>query len=192
MSNYVWNKVVCSKDTCEKYFLDYDPFGDGQLREVPYITFNKLFGVKSLDAYDKSIGRTISYSWGTSYKETENSLYEIKFAIRWDYPIQAIKKAIELDNSLVWYAVEENVIYVSKFYWDNGIKEDVVFVEDEYYEWSMKNAEFDNSILDRDEGDDGIWYFLPTATLKWRNWESKDGFKRYENVPAYDVRYPWL
>ena len=190
MSNYVWNKVVCSGQTLEKYFLDSDPFGDGKKIEHPYITFNKLFDVKSLDEYEKNIGRTISYSWGTSYKKTENGNYEIKFAIRWDYPIKAIVRAIELDNKLAWYSVEENHLYVSKFYWsDEKIKEDVLYIEDEYHEWSMNNNEFEDMILERDDGDDGVWYFLPNAVGQWRTWESIDGFKRYYDIAANNVKY---
>ncbi len=45
MSNYVWNKVLCDKDTLDTYFIDYNPVGDRNLLSKPYITFNKLFEV---------------------------------------------------------------------------------------------------------------------------------------------------
>ena len=32
-------------------------------------------------------------------------------------------KAIEIAHDTEWYAVEENYIYVSHFYWDDGVKE---------------------------------------------------------------------
>ncbi len=48
--NYVYNKVICTKETMEKYFIDFDPFGDGTHLNETYITFNKLLDTGSITA----------------------------------------------------------------------------------------------------------------------------------------------
>lgn len=188
MSNYVWNKVVCPKNILDKYFIDPDPFGDGIPLEHPYISFNKLFDVKSLNEYSDKIGVHISYGYSFSWDEQEDGLYEIKFCTRWQYPIKAIIRTVELSHDTVWYAVEENHIYVSKFYWDSGVKEDVLFIEDDFDKWLDKNMDYYFSLEDPD---DGVWHFLSCAAEQWRNWESADGFARYNDVSAVNVSYPF-
>ena len=110
MSNYVANKIICKKKFYEKFFLDLNAFGDVELddyiKTTPYITFNKLYNVKSINEYRDKYGTYIYYGFGHSVKELNNDLVEIKFQTSKYYPICAIKKAIELDNSIVWYAVE--------------------------------------------------------------------------------------
>ena len=46
MANYVWHRVICNKATLDEYFIDYEPIEEGKLLNKPYITFNKMFGVK--------------------------------------------------------------------------------------------------------------------------------------------------
>lgn len=52
MANYVANMIICRKEFYEKYFFDTNSFGDEivseYIKEHPYITFNKLYGVSSL------------------------------------------------------------------------------------------------------------------------------------------------
>ena len=188
MSNYVWNKVFCTKEMMEKYFIDPDPFGKKETLEKSYISFNKLYNMKSIYEYADKVDVPISYGLGTSWRETENGLYELMFCTRWKYPIKAITKSIELSHDTVWMAFEENNIYVSRFYWDNGVKQDVLLIENEYYSWYDENMEYVDSLK---EPDDGVWHFLPYTTEKWRNWESTDGFARYFDVDAIDVDYPF-
>ncbi|MCR5663092.1 MAG: hypothetical protein K6G50_13350 [bacterium] len=188
MANYVWNKVVCPKETFEKYFIDKDPFGDGKLPADRQISFNKLFDVKTVDEYLDKIGVCISYSFGCLWQEREDGVFEIKFCTRTEYPIKAIVRTIELSHNTVWYAFEENRIYVSKFYWDDGVKEDVLLVKDDYWDWCQNNEEFVDSL---DDPDDGVWHYLSTADNKWKNWETADGFARYLDVGAMEVSYPF-
>ena len=82
--------------------------------------------MKSIYEYADKVDVPISYGWGTYWRETENGLYELMFCTRWKYPIKAITKSIELSHDTVWMAFEENNIYVSRFYWDNGVKQDVL------------------------------------------------------------------
>lgn len=187
MSNYVWNKVLCDKDTLEKYFVDYNPFGNGNLLIEPYITFNKLFDVESLDEYSKKIGIHISYGYSFLYKIQDDGRYEIMFCTKWKYPIEAIKKAITLSHGVEWYAVEENCIYVSKFYWDNGVKEKVMLIEDGYGKWLNDNMEFSDSLEDPDCD---VWHYLQITKEEWQEWESNDNFKRYEDS-VYKICLPF-
>lgn len=184
MSNYVWHKVLCRKEVLERYFIDVDPLGDGTPVEQPYLSFNKLFGVKSLNEYSDNYGVHIYYGYGCSWEMKPDGFCEAKFCTRWEYPIRAIIRTIELSHDTVWLAVEENRIYVSKFYWSDGVKEDVLNIEDGFDEWLDKNMEYDDSLEDPD---DGVWHYLPTANGNWRNWPSSDNFSRYLDVAAVNV-----
>ena len=179
--------MICQKAFLEQYFIDHDPLGDGIPMEHPYITFNKLFGVHSLNEYSEKYGVHIYYGYGFSWDELPNGQYEIKFCTRWEYPIRAIIRALNLDHGVEWFAVEENHIYVSKFYWSNGVKEDILFIEDDFYHWLDENIEFDDSLKDPDEG---VWYFLQCAAGTWQHWESNDDFSRYLDTAAVDVELP--
>ena len=48
MANYVHNKIICTKEVLNKYFIDYYPFNDEDKLNKPYITFNNIFNVKSI------------------------------------------------------------------------------------------------------------------------------------------------
>ena len=187
MSNYVWHRVICRKDMVERYFIDTDPFGDGRPLERPYLSFNRLFGVKDLGEYSEKYGVHISYGYSFSWEELPDGLCEVKFVTRWEYPIRAIVRLLELSHDSVWFAVEENHIYISKFYWSNGVKEDVMYIAEEYDEWLGEHEDLFESLVDPDEE---VWHFLPTATGTWLNWESADGFSRYLDVSAVDVELP--
>ena len=187
MANYVWHRVVCRKEVLDRYFMDPDPFRDGAPVEQPCISFNKLFGVESLEEYSERYGVYVAYGYGCSWSARSDGRCEIKFRTRWEYPIRAILRALELSHDTVWYAVEENFISVSKFCWSDGVKEDVLFIEDGFSDWLRANEDFDASLED---WDDGVWYYLPTATGTWRRWESADGFARYLDVAAVHVELP--
>ena len=187
MANFVWNKVFCDKETLEKYFLDYYPLGEDELFGKPYITFNKLFDVKSITEYREKIGVDIYNGYSFSHKQVGENRYEIMFCTKWKYPIEAIKKAISISHDTEWYAVETNCIYVSKFYWDEAVKEKVMFIEDEYSDWLDEHLDFDDSLEDPDFD---VWYFLQTAKSTWHEWESDDDFKRYEES-VYEVPFPF-
>ncbi len=185
MANYVWNKVICSLATLETYFLDPFPLGPEHPVTEPYISFNKMFGVPSLNDYQENIGKYIYYGFGTSCAEVADGLVAIKFCIRWEYPIQAILRILELDHEVTWFAVEENHIYVSKFYWDGGVKEDVLLIDDDaFHEWFEAHATFVHFLPDCD---DDIWYYLQTVEEHWKTWESNDNFERYRNKPAHEA-----
>ncbi|MDO4773219.1 MAG: hypothetical protein Q4A72_06650 [Bacillota bacterium] len=189
MANYVYHKVICSKETLEQYFIDEDPSGESVVLEQPYLSFHKLFGVKGFGEYEEKVACTrIDYAFGFGYYEREDGLYEMKFRSRWFYPIKAIMKALELSHDLVWYAVEENHIYISKFYWDGGVKEDVLYIEYEYDSWSGENPDFFEGLEDWD-GD--VWYFLPTVKQEWKHWESTNGFQRYFGDQAVPDPFPF-
>lgn len=183
MANYVYSKVVCSKSTLDTYFIDPTPLGEPQ--DEPYISFNKLFGVPSLNDYGKKIGIYIYYGFGFSWTRQDSGLYEIKFATRWQYPIQAIVKAVELDHDLKWFVVEECCAYVSKFYWSGGVKEDIMRIDaDMYYAWNDDHMDLEDSL---DDCDNLIWYYPQLTKGQWKTWESEDGFERYRDIDAYKI-----
>ena len=131
MANYVYNKIICSKEVLNKYFLDDNPFGDKdeKFKINPYITFNKLFNIKLDENYTKKYGESICYEDGFEYNNLENDYVEILFNTRWKYPIKAIKKSLELcKKDITWYVIEENLIYISKFYWFSGGNMDVITI----------------------------------------------------------------
>ena len=43
MANYVFDRIICTKEDFSRYFLDCDPFGECKLIDRPYITF-RLWG----------------------------------------------------------------------------------------------------------------------------------------------------
>lgn len=90
---------------------------------------------------------------------------------------------------MVWFAVEENHIYVSKFYWSDGVKEDIFLLEDEFDQRLERNMEFDDSLEDPD---DGIWHFLLTTSGEWQNWPSPDNFSRYLDIATVKVDKPFI
>ena len=75
MSNYVANKIICKKEFYKKYLLDLNPFGDeipdGYVKTHPYITFNKLYNVESLNEYGEKYGTYVYYGFGHSVRELD-------------------------------------------------------------------------------------------------------------------------
>lgn len=51
MTNYVFHKILCSKNFLDNYLLDYYPLGKDKKIYPPYISFNKLVGVFDLGEY---------------------------------------------------------------------------------------------------------------------------------------------
>ena len=153
MANCVYNKVLCSKDTLDRLFIDYTPFEEEEPLKDPYIVFRKIYETIDLDELKSRDKTDIYYGFGFSYRRCSNDIYEIKFATRWRYPIVAIIQAINLDHNLIWYCVEENNLYISRFFWNNGVKEEVALLDDAFYSW------FDTPSL-IDDCDDVVWYYL--------------------------------
>ena len=79
--------------------------------------------------------------------------------------------------------VEENYVYISKFCWENGVKEKVMWIRDGYDDWFISNEEL---YLDIKDPDSDVWDYLQVADEEWLDWESNDQFKRYEGL-AHDA-----
>ena len=173
MSNYVWSKIICSQEVFDKIVMDSPTNPSHSI-----ISFHKILGVD----YDDREARNVLVV------KNADDTYELKYCHRWFYPITCITRLIETFHDVVWYLVEENHIYVSKFYWDNGVKEDVMDIEYQYYDWLDENPIFGD---DLDFSDDDVWYFLKTLKENWINWESTDNYARYLDIAAYDVDYPF-
>lgn len=147
MSNYVYNKIICTEEILNKYFLDYEPFEESKKIDTPYITFNKLFNIKISEDYDKICGALIYYGDGFEYNKIDNNKVEILFNTIWNCPIKAIIRAIELcKNDIIWYACEESLNDISKFYWDDRVVEDILNLVD--------RADFDEFMIENEEKDE--------------------------------------
>lgn len=201
MANYVYNRVICTKDFFEKYFLDDNPFGESPDQKIAwpkdYITFNKLFQCHSIEEYRTLTNcTTIDYGSGTSFHEIGTGRYEVLFDTRWYYPIKAIVKACELARgNLVWYAIEENEIYFSKFFWqDNQVMEETIFIEnDEDFEDFRDDLWDDLSELPEFVYPDfWIWGYQPETKTGWTIWPSDDLSKRYLNNYPADKYYQMI
>lgn len=183
MANYVVNKIVCTEEILNEYFIDYYPI-DEKLEE-PYITFNKLLGAKSLNKYNEKYGESIYYGFGVSYEKNIEGLMEIKFLTKWLYPICAIVKAVEMfKGKLIWYACEENKIYLSKFFWNKDrVYENTLYLENtEYDEWVCNNEDYIEKI---EYPDDEIWHYKYENRTDWKVWQVDDLIKRYfDQYPA--------
>lgn len=182
MANYVANMVICSKVSYEKYFLDTNPFGDenvsGYIKQHPYITFNKLYGVNKLNEYGDKYGVYIDYGYGHTIKDIGDNLVVIKFQTRWDYPIYAIKKAIELDHNVVWYVCEEGTSILSKFLWkDNVVAEEEAVLDDDFYDWYENN---EDKCEELEDADDLLWYYDYEGQLNWKKCENDDLIIKYK------------
>ncbi|MBQ6555798.1 MAG: hypothetical protein IJL89_11250 [Firmicutes bacterium] len=186
MSNYISDKIVCTPEILNKYFIDYHPFNDDPKVEHPYITFNKLFGVNDLGEYTKNYGTAISYGYGFYWRIRADAKAEILFQTRWEYPISAIVRSLELfKENVIWYAVDEGSDYVSKFYVENGIiKEDVCSLDDEYWDWWEAHEYLFDELND---ADDMIWYYLNIIDPEWKTWHTNDFLSLYLNNPIYKI-----
>lgn len=179
MANYVWNKVICKKSFFDKYFLD--PYTTGEENNEncinhKYISFNKLFGVKDLNEYSKKYGAYIYYGTFYTLEELDNNLVEIKFETRWYYPICAIVKAIEIDHDIVWYCIQEQNIYISKFIWkENKVIEKTLDLQtDEFDNW------YENYGEDlRDDTDHEAWHY-ETEDMNWKEEDSNNLIEKYK------------
>lgn len=189
MSNNVNNMIICPKIEFFRLFYDCEPYSTTE--HVPNISFNKLFGVGSVDEYYNTIGIPISYGWGFSYISRHDNKCVIKFQTKSFYPIEAIIKAIKLSHDIEWFVVEENCSYVSKFYWDEKVREAVLYIEKAYSDWYERHLDFEDALFDENESDCGVWYFLKYYKGEWKQWPSDDNFIRYKNNYAHNVKYPF-
>ena len=184
MANYVLNKVVCTERILNDYFIDYYLIENDERLNEPYISFNKILGVTSINKYHEKYGESIYYGFGFSYEKNNEGLIEIKFLTRWLYPICAIVKAVEMfKDELIWYACEENRIYLSKFFWNNGVYEKTLYLENtDYDEWAHANEDFSESI---EYPDDVLWYYNYEDSSDWKIWKCDNLIKRYfDQYPA--------
>ena len=178
MANYVHNKIICTKEVLNKYFIDYYPFNNEDKLNKPYITFNNIFNVKSINEYSPNI----YYGYGFTYDKIEDDKYEIKFFTRWLYPIEAILKVISLcKNDITWYACEGNMNIVSKFYYKNKkVYEDVLDLSNtDYEDWYKNNIE--SGKIKYEYPNSSIWIYKPEEKKGWKKLDIKDLKKKYIN-----------
>ncbi|AND79108.1 hypothetical protein [Streptococcus pantholopis] len=176
MANYVYQKIICSKKFLDSYLIDYYPISQNDRIVPPYISFNRLVGVSDLSEYREKFGEHIYYGDSFTYSECENGLFEVKFTTKRDYPIAAIRRAIEVEHSVEWFAVEDNCIYVSHFYWSDGIKESIHTLGSAFGSWYSKQYELEESLEDSDHL---IWYYLNEHKCSWILWSDSLPIPRF-------------
>lgn len=179
MVNFVFQQVICSREFPEKFFIDYYPIHKDNPLDRPYNSFNKIVGTTSLNGYKEKFGEYIYYDYGFSYKNLADGRVFLKFATKWDYPIEAIHHALTLDHSIEWYAVEENDLYVSSFYWEQSAQERIVLLGDGFYVWSENQQLIEKSLSDEDHL---LWYFLKDHQVPWISWTDDLNLPRYFKV----------
>lgn len=172
----------------EQYFIDYSPFGEKEDVSKPYITFNRLFGAASLYEYSEKYGVHIYYGDGFAYERMKDGFTQLKFTAKWQYPIRAIMRTLNTSHETIWHAAEENHAYVSKFYWNDGLKEDAAYILDDYYEWDSANSNCFEALQDYDTS---AWHYIDEKQPLWENWASTDDLKRCLDVSAVNVKYPF-
>lgn len=189
MANYVFHRVVCTQDFFEKYLLDLEPFGKNDLPEHPCLTFRKLFGAVTLEEYEAEHSASVYKGYGFHWEERPNDRVEVKFCTRWQYPIEAILKALKLGrHTIEWFACEENHLYASWFRWtENGAEERILLLGDTYWNWTEQHGAALEKQIGETECDDEVWYYLPLCKSGWQKWPSSDDFSRYVNTPAVQV-----
>ena len=183
MSYYVYNRVFCSNDFKNNYLIDPNPFGDSHPVGEEYITFNRICGADSLNDYHERFGEYIYYGFCYSIREQDDGLNEVKFATSYCYPAAAIKKAIELDHSVVWYAVGEELSYASKFMWSNGRVEEYTYdlETQEFYDWQDASSLWEAL----EDCDCEVWYYIDGRNAHWNLWTAEDIIARYrECIPS--------
>lgn len=193
MANYVSNKIICSEKFFNDYFIDHYYIGEETKEVEPYISFDKLV-VDTFSKHDWSNGGPIYYGYGWEYQKKAEGLIELKLQTKYFYPIKAIVKAINLDNSIKWYCVQDNYIYLSKFTYDfynKKVKEEIIFL-DEHFE-NYLGYILDNGLNKTlNYADDEIWYYSFKPINKWVEWETRsdnDLLERYgkEMYPSTDA-----
>lgn len=179
MANFVFQQVICSREFLEKFFIDYYPIHKDGCMERPYISFNKIVGVTSLNEYKEKYGEYIYYGYGFSYMDLADGRVAMKFATTWNYPIAAIHRSLTLDQSIEWYAVEENNLYVSRFYWEQGVQERIALLGDDFYLWSEAQQLIEDELSDEDHL---LWYFMKDHQVSWIPWTDDLNLPRYFKV----------
>lgn len=176
MANFIYNKIICSKQFLEKYLIDYYPISQENRQDPPYISFNRLVGVTDLNEYREKFGEYIYYGCGFSYDAIGADLMEVKFTTIREYPIVAIRKALQVDHSIQWFAMQDNGIYVSHYFWSDGIHESICCLPDDFYDYCDQRYEFEESLSDCDNI---VWYYLEDYALSWQPWSDSLDLPRF-------------
>ena len=190
MSYSVYNKVICSENFLKNYLIDPYPLGKDEKVSSEYLSFNRICGAKDIDEYSDKYGAYMYYGRGHSYKRLEDGNFEVLFATYDWYPICAIVKAIEIDHNVIWYAVGEEIIYMSKFSWDGKKVIEMTYdlESDDYCEWEDANWD---QLKDLDDCDCIAWHYDTEKYDMWVCWDSDDLIERYKyDNPTKDY-YEW-
>ena len=190
MSNFVWHRVICRRNVIDAFFLDSSSScsSDGGSDDLPVISFKRVYDYYHVDPEtDLNSGRDsyVATDQGISVHSVSEEMCELMFISRNFYPIFVIFKTLEMFHDTVWYAVEENAVYVSKFIWENDQFMEYVFhIEEKYGKWLERNFDYAMSIQNPDSD---IWHFMKNSHINWNLWNNRDPVEQYSNFMADDV-----
>lgn len=95
-----------------------------------------------------------------------------------------------MNYGLKEYAIEENCVFLSCFYWNDGVREKVKYYYDNANLWEDEREQEDPDYWDRFEDPDyWIWEYVDISPEPWVEWPDEDGFHRYDKA-IIDVVLP--
>ena len=88
----------------------------------------------------------------------------------------AITELLKLcKNKVVWYAFEESSDYISKFYWNEKIKEEILCIN------SRKDVEEFLDLTEESDSEFWIWDYKPEKKDEWKISDSNNLIEKYFN-----------
>ncbi len=188
MSNFVWHRLICHRNVTEELFSDSAFCIRCGSCELPGISFRRVYDLFHVDPETDLISGRDSYianDQGISVHFVSEELCELMFLTRNFYPVFVIFKTLEMFHDTIWYAVEENCVYVSKFIWETDqLVEYAVYIEKEYGKWLESNFDYALSVQNPDSD---VWHFMENGRMKWKPWDNRDPVETYSNFMADDV-----
>lgn len=126
--------------------------------------------------YERQFGAQIYYGAGFEYNRLKDDIYEVKFITMRYYPIMAITELLKLcQNKVVWYAFEESSDYISKFYWSEEIKEEILYIN------NSKDFEEFLDLTEECDSEFWIWNYKPENKDEWKISSSNNLIEKYFN-----------
>jgi hypothetical protein len=183
MANYIWNKLLLKRTAFNETGIGSSSISEPFINSFRCFFESCLDGSKDLCDFGRDGG--IAYDQDISCVPLNNEFYEIMFATRTFYPVFAIVKTIEQFHYSVWYAVEENAVYVSKFCLEDcQLREYAAYIEEDHGIWLEQNFDYAANVA---EPDCDVWHYMNERKLEWKRWDNRDIFKKYATYTAADV-----
>lgn len=178
MSNFVSNRIICSKEVYQKYLEDHYSFGKYTSR--PYISFRKILNDDLLRECDEhpytAFGKEIIES---------NGMIDLRFQTRSNFPIRSIAELLAMEHQVIWYVAEDNRLFVTRFTFNDGIAEEIRLLDsesdfEEYMDLYCGSDGCEDLSESLSEADDIVWHFQPEKKKGWVRMCKRDIISLYE------------